>query len=125
VFFWERTFQNVLSKAIQQMVTGVLSDTYLINFEDPEAQIVAGTVVSQISQRYSPSNWFVTSQIVDILTISDDVHIILTQNSIYQIDAYTEIFLPWECLTALHSGVSPISLLKSMNQSFHLTKDCE
>jgi hypothetical protein len=92
--------------------TGAISDAFYISVEsEPTIKFIYGTVIYDLSKRFNPGDWIATSYLTKFREV-DNGFAAITQNSIYYIDNYQTIDIPFGAVDNIRLGTPPDVALK-------------
>jgi hypothetical protein len=100
--------------------TGSIKDAVLLTVTDaPVIQFIYGTIVYDLSERFSPGDWIATSNLVKFNEVSKGEYVAVTQSSIYLIDGcYQELDIVWDAVTNIRTGTKPAVAVKLLEKVY-------
>ena len=95
--------------------TGEITDAIYVSVEDePEINFIYGTIVYDLSNRFSKGNWIATSFLVSLKN-DDSGFAAITQNSVYRIKDFETFSVPWDAVDKIRRGTPPEIAVKLLN----------
>lgn len=82
--------------------------------EEPLIKFIYGTIVYDLSGRFDPGDWIATSQIIELAAV-DNGFAGITQNSIYYIEEFERMVVPWAAVSNIRLGTPPVIAVKLLS----------
>jgi hypothetical protein len=95
--------------------TGEITEAIYLSVEDePKINFIYGTIVYDLSARFSEGDWIATSHLIKFKEV-DGGFAAITQNSIYRIGSFDTMVIKWEAVDNIRLGTPPEIAVKLLN----------
>jgi hypothetical protein len=95
--------------------TGEITEAIYLSVEDePKINFIYGTIVYDLSARFSEGDWIATSHLIKFKEV-DGGFAAITENSIYRIGSFDTMVIKWEAVDNIRLGTPPEIAVKLLN----------
>ena len=103
--------------------TGEIKNAYLLSTVDtPHVMFVYGTIVYDVTGRFSKDDWIATSYLIDFNKVKEG-HRAVTRNSVYFIrPAYKEMTICWGAVDNIRLGTNPERAMQLYRNSTNISR---